>query len=80
MYHGERWWSDERFQSPMALAKCGQVFTNDFIQFQHARHGITCGKIIKFYMKVINYSAGNVIFGYIVKNCSQQNISTERQS
>lgn len=52
MYHGSRWWDDPRFQAPMVVLPCGHLYVRDFVKFLHPQLGETCGKIMKFYMKV----------------------------
>lgn len=52
-YHAERWHTN--FQPPMlSVDKIGDIFQFDFITFCHERLGETCGKLLKFYMKVGN--------------------------
>ncbi len=52
MYHGERWRTDPKLQTPMAALPVGHVFVNDFVIVSHPHFGSICVKVYRFYCKV----------------------------
>jgi len=53
IYHGQRWWTDKKYQAPMAISPCGHLYVGDFIEFIHPRLGKTSAKVLKFFLKVL---------------------------
>ena len=53
MFHGQRWRKNKLYQSTMMETPSMQVYVGDFVNFSHSSLGITCGKVQRFYMKVI---------------------------
>ena len=56
IYVGELWNNDNRFHSPMVECHLGQVYVNDFVEFDDEILGQVVGKVTKFYQVRSKYN------------------------
>ena len=52
LYHGERWWQDQRYYAPMATIDNTALFVRDRVLLHHPVFGDTVCTVKQFYMEV----------------------------
>ncbi|KAL5479531.1 hypothetical protein EMCRGX_G023059 [Ephydatia muelleri] len=86
MFHGRRWWCDQRFFAPMATLMDGQsIFVRDCITFNHPMGDIVKGVVVKFFQKdnsvdlleEIDVLANLQQFQYLVPDTTATHLSSD---